>query len=173
MHPDEDSKLPYTPLPRSLTEDIGEDPARWLDGPLAPLPRIRGLRTIKRVRGWQAAERLLASRQDRDPRERIMAALDEREAYLDQHGEFNPGLPEREIVLGITPGVLEDVFGSPEAGGLARITPSEEPTWDESVDRGRTTLVWDPDRVRERLQQRTAATPARPVAADGGEERGQ
>lgn len=87
MHPDEDSKLPYTPLPRSLTEDIGEDPARWLDGPLAPLPRIRGLRSIKRVRGWQAAERLLASRQDRDPRERIMAALDEREAYLESIDE--------------------------------------------------------------------------------------
>jgi len=87
LHPDEDSKLPYTPLPRSLTEDIGEDPARWLDGPLAPLPRIRGLRSIKRVRGWQAAERLLASRQDRDPRERIMAALDEREAYLESIDE--------------------------------------------------------------------------------------
>jgi len=87
LHPDEDSKLPYTPLPRSLTEDIGEDPARWLEGPLDPFPRIRGLRTIKRVRGWQAAERLLANRQDRDPRERIMAALDEREAYLESIDE--------------------------------------------------------------------------------------
>lgn len=106
--PSEDRQLSWTPLPRSLTDDIGEDPARWLDGPLDPIPRIRGLQTIKRVRGWIAAERLIAKRRDRQQRESILDALGQRESYLERIGEepaVRDGreIPEKQFFLGDRP----------------------------------------------------------------------
>ena len=71
--------------------DIGEDPARFLDYDLAEndgmrataLARIRGIDRIATVRAWIGVERAL----DRPTRERIIEALQEREAILGEIGE--------------------------------------------------------------------------------------
>jgi len=79
----------------SLREDLGEDPARFLDRPLFGgdaqtsgegvfiRARIRGIDEIAVVRAWTAIERRL----ERGPREKVLDLLDEREAELDEIGE--------------------------------------------------------------------------------------
>lgn len=79
---------------RNLQAAIGEDPARYLDKDLVSgegrelaLARIRGIARIEVVRAWRAAERRLAARDDREPRGKILELLEERETYLQEHGE--------------------------------------------------------------------------------------
>ncbi|WP_135830655.1 hypothetical protein [Halorussus halobius] len=86
---------------RKLTEDIGENPARFLDhdlvetGPedtdhsLARMvrDRISGIDRLEVIGAWRAAERRLASEQDREPRQAVLNLLDDREAFLQEHGE--------------------------------------------------------------------------------------
>jgi hypothetical protein len=86
----------------ALAQSIGEDPARWLEGPLDPHPRIRGLSSIKRVRGWIAAERKLARIRNRDPREAIITALEQRESYLEDYepdADYERDVPEKTVLL--------------------------------------------------------------------------
>lgn len=78
-----------------LREDLGEDPARFLDRPLFGSnpqtsgegvfirARIRGIDEIAVVRAWTAIERRL----ERGPREKVLDLLDEREAELAEIGE--------------------------------------------------------------------------------------
>jgi hypothetical protein len=80
--PDEFSGPDWIRLDR-LVDDLGEDPGRYLDGPLDPLPRIRGLDSIPTVRAWIGAERRIASIRNRKPREDIIEALNRRETYLE------------------------------------------------------------------------------------------
>lgn len=79
---------------RALKQELGEDPARYLDHDLAngdgrelALARIRGLARIEVVNAWRAVERRLAHQDDREPRGKILELLDEREADLQEHGE--------------------------------------------------------------------------------------
>lgn len=86
----------------ALAESIGEDPGRWLDGALDPFPRIRGLSSIKKVRGWIAAERKIARIRNRKPREDVIDALEQREAYLenfDPDPDFERDVPEKTVLL--------------------------------------------------------------------------
>lgn len=87
----------------ALVEDIGEDPARWLDWDLladtarAEIVRtlIDGIDTVERLRAWRAVERKLANDDENDgarnpledPRGRIMQRLDQREEWLKLNGE--------------------------------------------------------------------------------------
>ena len=151
-----------------LAEKIGEDPGRYLDGPLPPLPRIRGLRTIHRVRAFSGAERRIASIRGREPRSDIMDALERRERYLEEHGEYDPDLPDLEIVLGITPEVLENCFD--RQPGTSRIEPSSGPSFDPDDAPEGVTYRWNPEASRERLSAEEApAAPESAVATDGGE----
>jgi len=93
-----------------LVEQIGEDPARWLDRDLladsqrAEIIRtlIDGMDSIQRVRAWKGVEKKLANDDANDdarhpldePRAAIMQRLDQREEWLKLHGERADRLPE-------------------------------------------------------------------------------
>jgi len=78
-----------------LKDDIGEDPARFLDRPLFDASdgqtssawfiaqRIGGIDRIEVCRAWKAIERRL----ERGPRDRIIELLNEREQRLEEIGE--------------------------------------------------------------------------------------
>ena len=80
---------------RRLYEEIGEDPVELLDKPAVATDdednlaharaRIRGIAYLDVLRAWKAAER----RHDRGPREQVMGWLEEREAFLEEHGDRN------------------------------------------------------------------------------------
>jgi len=92
-----------------LADRIGEDPARWLDADLLSnssrrdlvFSLIDGIDTVKRIRAWRSVERKLAN--DRyaeearnpleQPRAKIMQRLDQREEWLELHGERPDRLP--------------------------------------------------------------------------------
>lgn len=82
---------------RRLEDQIGEDPGRFLDHELVERgpshtdrtlqrlarARIRGIDRPPVARAWIAAERRL----DRGPRETVLAWLEDRLAYLEDHGD--------------------------------------------------------------------------------------
>jgi len=87
----------------NLRDQIGEDPARWLDWDLlvdqarAEIVRtlIDGIDSMERLRAWRAVERKLANDDHNDgarnpleePRGPIMQRLDQREQWLELNGE--------------------------------------------------------------------------------------
>ena len=91
-------------------ENIAEDPARWLDWDmLADSSRkdlvfsvIDGIDSYERLEAWRAVEKRLANDdyadQARNPleetRDAIMRRLDQREEWLDLHGERSDRMPE-------------------------------------------------------------------------------
>lgn len=85
------------PFPES-TANRGENPSRYLvadlridagDGTSGELilARIRGLETIALCRYWLCIERWLAREHERNPRDRVVDALEEREETLRKRGE--------------------------------------------------------------------------------------
>ena len=85
-----------------IIEQIGEDPGRYLDGPLDPMPRIRGLSSIHECRAWDGAERRIAKIRNRTPRRRIITALEQREAFLEDYEpdpDFERDVPEKTVLL--------------------------------------------------------------------------
>ncbi len=96
QHNEQAAEIP-NPMPES-TDKHGENPARYLVERIEPdngdgtegdllFARIRGLETIAKCRFWLGVERWLASQEDRDPRDAVVDALEEREAHLEEHGE--------------------------------------------------------------------------------------
>lgn len=80
----------------SLVEQIGEDPARYLDRDVSAktlAPMIRGMDRIERIRAWKAVERAI----DRGPRPGIIDALEEREERLVEIGERPDRSVAREV----------------------------------------------------------------------------
>jgi len=93
----------------NLIEAIGEDPARWLDRPIVGHPNretvvrtlIDGMDSLERVRAWKACELRLANPQEDDnprnpldePRGAIIQRLDQREEWLQLHGERADRVP--------------------------------------------------------------------------------
>lgn len=76
----------------SLRDQIGEDPARFLDHRIFGNPcgmgrlmhaRIQGIDDLETIRAWRAVERNI----DRGPRDRVLEWLDEREQELEEIGE--------------------------------------------------------------------------------------
>ncbi|KZN23907.1 hypothetical protein A4G99_13840 [Haladaptatus sp. R4] len=85
---------------RRLKGKLNENPARFLDHDLVEhgsahtdhtlqrlvTARIRGIGTIEVVNAWIAVERKI----DYGPREGVISLLEERKAFLEEHGEFEP-----------------------------------------------------------------------------------
>jgi hypothetical protein len=80
------------------SERLGENPARFLveeltvdegDGTTGELmlARIRGIVSTGLIDYWLGAERWLAMQHDREPRDRVIDALEERKEELEEHGE--------------------------------------------------------------------------------------
>ena len=79
----------------NVAEEIGEDPARFLDrelvgvGDSAPAmlvkARIRGIRKLSTIRAWKAVERALGRGPDDGPREGVMRLLRQREEFIEEH----------------------------------------------------------------------------------------
>jgi len=92
-----------------LADRLGEDPARWLDADLLSnsarktliFSLIDGIDTFERLEAWRAVEKRLANDRYADearnplskPRAKIMQRLDQREQWLDLHGERPDRLP--------------------------------------------------------------------------------
>ena len=108
QHNEQAGAIP-NPSPENAAEH-GENPARFLieeitvdngDGTTGELmlARIRGLETIALCRFWLGVERYLAAQEDREPRDRVVDALEEREEYLEEHGDglAQSGLSREEI----------------------------------------------------------------------------
>jgi len=126
----------HTPDPSpELSDEHGENPARFLqediaidsgDGTSGELmfARIRGLESVALVRYWVAMERRLASIEGRDPRDRVIRALAERERQLDEYGE---GLPQ----AGMTPAKRREVAAERDAESVAVLLDEdgEEVSW--------------------------------------------
>jgi hypothetical protein len=114
-----------------LKEQIGEDPARYLDVDriddlqLARV-RIRGIDFLATLRAWRAVERQLG------PRPKVLEWLDEREAKLERIGNRDERLADA------------DIEGRREA------TPSTASTvvWSDRDGGERTTNSVDADRYR-------------------------
>lgn len=93
----------------TLKDDIGEDPARWLDADMLANPDrkelvwslIHGIDTYARLRAWRAVELKLANDDENgdarnpldEPRSAILKRLNQREEWLDLHGERPDRLP--------------------------------------------------------------------------------
>ena len=94
----------------NLVEDIGEDPARWLDWDLLADPEraeivrtlIDGIDSMQRLRAWRGVEQKLANDDENgdarnpleEPRGPIMQRLDQREQWLELNGERPDRLPD-------------------------------------------------------------------------------
>jgi len=155
-----------------VKEDIGEDPARWLDWDLIRhedrrellWSLIDAIDSIERVRACRAVERRLAAKDDREPRAKIIQRLDQREEWLELHGERPDRLQERTESRDLPP--VETTF------------PNRDDVQDAS-DRS----IYQPERAFGSLQERyphlfddgpnaeeSGQTDAE-VATDGGDER--
>ena len=76
----------------NLKDDIGEDPARYLDQDLTTgreliEARIRGIDYLATVRAWMAVERHLGRGLGGRPRPEVIDLLQEREAVLEAEGD--------------------------------------------------------------------------------------
>jgi hypothetical protein len=78
----------------ALKDEIGEDPARYLDVERVEdlqlaRARIRGIDSLATLRAWKAVERNLSANGvvSEHHRQQVMQWLDEREAYLEEHGD--------------------------------------------------------------------------------------
>mgnify|MGYP006280375495 FL=1 len=96
---------------RFLQEDIHADSGAGTSGELI-FARIRGIESISLARYWVAMERRLASINDREPRERVLHALAQRERYLKEHHE---GLTQ----AGMTPAERREAAAERDAESVA------------------------------------------------------
>lgn len=78
----------------SLVDDIGHDPARWLDWPLVDDAHqrrlthsvVRGLADVTACNAWVAVERALGRGADDGPREPVLEWIDDRRQELVEMG---------------------------------------------------------------------------------------
>ncbi len=86
-NPSPENAAEYSENPaRFLVEEITVDNGDGTTGELM-LARIRGLETIALCRFWLGVERYLAAQEDREPRDRVVDALEDREETLRNRGE--------------------------------------------------------------------------------------
>ena len=129
------SSDPDRPTFPDLRESIGEDPARYLHGreEWVARARIRGIRLRSTIRAWEAVERRLASREAREPRQWVLDALADREAFLEEHGEFDPEPVGLDPNLGPYP---PELWEDRAPGDLPPITPHAENIAEPVTDGG-------------------------------------
>lgn len=78
-----------------LRDRLGEDPATFLDRDLVGdrgaqrmvRDRISGIDSLEVLSAWRAVERKLGEHHDREPRQGVLDALDERGLWLEEHGD--------------------------------------------------------------------------------------
>jgi hypothetical protein len=131
-----------------IAEEIGEDPARWLDRDLLESTpgdetetwrlqrRVDGIHSLEVARRWAEVEREL----ERGPREVVMDMIRERVAALNRHTTLEELLEETDV----------------DARREATPSTSSEVVWTDRTDGVRTVNKPDPNRYRA-------------TATDGGE----
>jgi len=81
---------------QDMKDDIGENPARFLDQDIpvdadSPtsmfIARVRGIDRLEVVGAWLGAERRLAAEQDRQPRDHVINLPQQRRESLQENGE--------------------------------------------------------------------------------------
>lgn len=91
----------YPPKIEEIAEQIGENPARYLDQNLVEtgpshttssgrplfIARVRGIDYIGVANAWIIVERELAKFRDREPRQRVIELLERRRDHLIENGE--------------------------------------------------------------------------------------
>jgi hypothetical protein len=132
-----------------IAEEIGEDPARWLDRDLLESTpgdqpekwrlqkRIDGIASLQVARAWAKVEREL----ERGPRDPVLDMIQERVAYLNRHGTLDELLEETDV----------------DARREATPSTSSETVWTDRPDGDRKVNRADPNRYRA-------------TATDGGEQ---
>lgn len=85
LNADESDRLGENPA-RFLVEEITADSGDGTTGELI-FARIRGIATHDLVDYWEGVERWLARREERDPRDDVLEALQERREQLDEQGD--------------------------------------------------------------------------------------
>lgn len=85
LNAEESDRLGENPA-RFLVEEIDIDTGAGTTGELI-VARIRGIATRELVDYWEGVERWLARREEREPREDVLEALQERREVLDEQGD--------------------------------------------------------------------------------------
>ena len=119
------------------SRQYGENPARFLAAELAVddgdgtsgelmLARIRGIVSTELIDYWLGVENWLAMHEDREPRDRVIDALEERKAHLEEHGE---GLAQ----AGMTPAERREAAAERDAESVAVLVDEdgEEVSWSQ------------------------------------------
>mgnify|MGYP000394376668 CR=1 FL=1 len=115
---------------RVLVEEIDIDTDAGTSGELI-FARIRGIETRELVDYWEGVERWLAMREDREPRDDVLDALEERRDELDEHGE---GLAQ----TGMTPAVRREAAAERDAESVAVLLDADGEDVPWSRQRGAT-----------------------------------
>lgn len=94
-----------------IKDELGEDPARWLDREMTDeharivVAMIRGMRSLRRLKAWRSVEIALDRGEGGGPREDVLALLDERKLYLEQEAGESVFAPEPTQALAADGGV--------------------------------------------------------------------
>ncbi|MBO4249265.1 hypothetical protein IL252_15725 [Halomicrobium sp. IBSBa] len=94
-----------------IRDDVGEDPARWLDWSILGdksreklvRTRIDSIDSIEMIRAWIGVERALERGDDGGPREAVINALEQRERRLNEIGERPERLQQRDNPRDLAP----------------------------------------------------------------------
>ncbi|CAL92458.1 hypothetical protein BJ1_gp36 [Halorubrum virus BJ1] len=110
---------------RFLVEELTVDDGDGTTGELM-LARIRGIVSTELIDYWLGVERWLAMHEDREPRDRVVDALQERKTELEEHGE---GLAQ----AGMTPAERREAAAERDAESVAVLVDEdgEEVSWSQ------------------------------------------
>ena len=122
LNAEESARLGENPA-RFLVEEIDIDTGAGTSGELI-FARIRGIATRELVDYWEGVERWLARREDREPRDDVLNALQERRGELEDQGE---GLTQ----AGMTPEERREAAAERDAESVAVLLDEEgeEVSW--------------------------------------------
>ncbi|PHQ46537.1 hypothetical protein DJ68_06830 [Halorubrum sp. C3] len=122
LNAEESARLGENPA-RFLVEEIDIDTGAGTTGELI-VARIRGIATRELVNYWEGVERWLARREDREPRDDVLDALQERREELEANGD---GLAQ----AGMTPVERREAAAERDAESVAVLVDEdgEEVPW--------------------------------------------
>ena len=122
LNAEESARLGENPA-RFLVEEIDIDTGAGTSGELI-VARIRGIATRELVDYWEGVERWLARQEDRDPRDNVLDALQERREELEERGD---GLAQ----AGMTPAERREAAAERDAESVAVLLDEngEEVPW--------------------------------------------
>jgi hypothetical protein len=155
---------------QAIADDIGEDPGRWLDRDLvergpghtdrtlqrAVHARIQGIDYREVIDGWQQVE--LQLEREACPRQRVMAWLNQRDAWLQEHGDRDERL-ER---------VDRSAPSEPEPEAAPELVHDDCGSVVENPD-GEGYRCPECETITRSVAELSTVSNAAPMAADGGE----